>query len=201
MAKVHFRDTVPRLCYIGVEGLRLFLSLSNGVPFVTFYKKVETTWERIVKVPRKRELSLPAMLHSAQEFEQELCETFFFAFPRAEEAFYDTLPSHKEVIAALNQQPNEAAVSQLMFICSWDDMTCVDDAEGIATITCDDGSVCIPFDVVKGRRVFQMERAKFHPQSLLASVTESFFDWCADIHSRVSSVSLNGLLGTLDRLF
>lgn len=201
VSKVRSKETVARLCYFGVEGLRLFLSLRDGIPYVTFYKRVEKTWERITKVPRMRALSLPNMLHSAQEFEQELCETFFFAYPRAEEAFYETLPSHKEVLSALACHPNDDMVSELMLICSWDDMTSVDDAEGIATITCDDGTVCIPFDLVKGRRVLQMERAKFHPYSMLSSLTESFFDWCSNLHSRLSSMSLNGFLGKLDRLF
>lgn len=195
------KTTLSRLCYLGVEGIRMFLHVVGGVPTVEFSRKVDHTWELIRKVPRERPLDVHRMLHSSQEFERELAETFFFAYPKAEEAYYDNFPTHREVIASLRRDPTLRRVEELMYICTTDTQTSVDDADGVATIVCEDGTLCAPFDEEDGVRVLQLERAKFHPDSWAMTLFNGFFDWCHDLRAQLSCLTLMGVLRSLDEHF
>lgn len=191
-------STVSRLCFIGVEGLRAYLSLHQGVPSLSFFRKAEKTWEHVTRVPRERRLDLRTMLHDARGFESELVETFFYAYPRAEESYYDDMPNHADILTLLYSAPTESRAKELRLICSWDEQTTVDDADGVVTIVCEDGTVCIPYDTCKRERVFQLERAKFHPDSFFAAVAESFFDKCYAVKSRVQSLTFSGVMSRIE---
>lgn len=192
--------SVTRVCYLGVEGLRMFLDVREGKPVYTMYERNECSWQVYTKRLRERPLDLEAMLGSAAEFEKELAETFFYAFPRAEETFYDTFPRHKEVIAFLSGRPTTARVEELRLVYSVDKSCAVDDADGIVTITCDDGRLCVPYDDTGDTLTLQMYRAKFHPDSFFASLADSLFDWCYCKRSALSTITWGGVLSGIDRI-
>lgn len=197
---VSHEQTIARVCYLGVENLRMFLDVKQGVPHVTMWERNDFSWTPYRRPVRLHPLDLKKMLHSAQEFEKELAETFFYAFPRAEEAFYETLPRHKEVLSQLVGQPNAGRIEELRLIHNIDGSCVVDDAEGIITITCDDGSLCVPYDIVNGEPTLQMYRAKFHPYSFFASLAENIFDWCYRIRSAVASITWGSVLSGIDKI-
>lgn len=192
--------SINRLCFFGIEKLRAYLSLQSGVPVLDYFRRIEKKWERITHLPRERKLDVYSMLHSAHGFENELAETFFFVFPRAEESFYDQLPGHREVVSLLNAYPTSDQLQEHMLVCSYDDTTTVDDADGVVTIMCDDGQLCVPYDRRQGRSILQMSRAKFHPDSRIVSASEKFFDCCYSIKSKLSSLTLGGVLSHIDNI-
>lgn len=197
---VRNKASLARVCYLGIENLRMFLGLKRGAPTLEFYQRKEKSWEHYTRPPVLRELNLASMVHSSQGFESELAETFFQAFPKAEEAFYETLPKHKEVLARLQSSPTLERIQELLLVCHFEGNVAVDDADGIATISCDDGRLCIPYDVVGNSKTLQMYRAKFHPDAPVLSFFEELFDRSYALWSRISSVTLHGVLLDLDKI-
>lgn len=189
--------TVSRIGFLGVESLRLFVSVCKGHTELEVYQKTGNSWAVYSKRLQLKTPDESRMCHSAQEFEGELATIFFKAFPRTEETFYENLPSHQEVIAKLQSDPTRSYIEQLMLIYTWDDDTSIDDADGCVTITCDDGTVCIPFDYTSGDATLQMYRAKFHSEEPLASA----FNFCCErVESWLSSLRSITLCGVLNRI-
>ncbi len=192
--------TVSRICYCGIENIRAYLNLECGIPLLDFFEKTEHIWTRVRKVPHVRGLDVYKMLHSAQGFESELAESFFFAYPRAEESFYEVLPNHLDVVSLLNVNPTEEQVVKHRLVCSYDDVTAVDDADGVASFLCEDGTLCVPYDYIKRLRVFQTDRSKFHSDSKMSSAFDGFFDKCYELKSKLTSLTLSGIMSRIENI-
>ena len=192
--------TFTRLCYLGVESLRVYLNLVEGQPRMDFFERSGCVWNRISHPPRYRPLDVSRMLHSSQGFESELAESFFHAYPGAEESYYRNMPDHREVISILNSNPTESGAKEHKLLCYCEDGTTADEADGIITILCEDGKVCAPYTVAHGDKVLQMDRALFHADSKFVAASEGFFDKCFKIKSKLQSLTLSGVLSKIERL-
>lgn len=200
VAGVHQKESFLRLCYLGIEDLRVYLSLEEGEPALDFFQRIGRVWSRISHVPRSRPLDVQRMLHDSQGFENELAETFFWAYPHAEESYYGSLPMHRDVLSMLNVKPTLSGAKDYRLPCYYDDMVNVDDADGIATVTCEDGHICIPYTRTRSDRVFQMDRALFHADSKTLSLSEAFFDKCFAVKSRLQSLTFSGVMSKIEKL-
>ncbi len=197
---VRYGKTLRRLCFVGIEHLRMFLYVERGIPAVQYFTWDNYSWVLCKKPPRERDLDVTRMAETMQGFEDELVETFFYAFPQAEEAFYDQLPTGKEVLAMLKAHPDISHVEELRLLYAKDSRCSVEDADGIITIQCDDGDLCVPYDESEGDVSLQMYRAKFHPDSKFVSLSDRFFDWCYRIWSKLSSLTWGEVLCGIDRI-
>lgn len=194
------KTSVYRIGFVGIENLRLFVNVQRGRFYPEVYQKQGNSWVAYTKPVKLIEPDVGRMCHSAQEFEEALVEVFFKAFPRAEEAFYENMPTHQEILAKLSGNPTLSEMDHLRLLYVYDDDAGIEDADGYVTITCDDGTVCIPFDKCKGDSVLQMYRAKFHPEAPVSNAFNSCFDWLEDLWSRITSITLTGVLRKIDNL-
>lgn len=199
MEAVKAGQSITRIGFLGVENIRLFIGVKAGRPVLEPFIKEEQHWAEYRKPLQLRVPNIKRMCLSEEEFEAELVDIFFKAFPRAEEAFYDALPSHDVVLSELSANPTLAQVEESMFVYFLDD-DFVEEADGVIVISCGDGNVCIPYEGEGESLTFQMYRAKFHPDSPVLNAFTSFFDRVDDIKSRLSSITLTGVLRRIDGL-
>lgn len=197
---VRGKTSIARVGYIGVECFRLFVSVWRGKLKLEIYHKAGNSWEPYSKSVKLQEPDIQKMMHSAQEYEEELAKVFFRAFPKAEESYFDNIPDYKDVLAMLHHTPTGERMDELMLMYTCDEDETIDDADGLVSIICGDGILCVPYDNNAGSRVLQLYRAKFHPDARVVSTFNGVFDWLEDMWSRVSSVTLGSVLNRIDSI-
>ncbi len=200
VSAVRNKISIDRVCFIGIENLRMFLGVKRGFSKVECFKKEEYSWCRVSRDIRACTLNVDRMLDSKEEFEAELVSVFFDMFPRAEESYYDTLPAYEDIMTAITRWPVQKALDALHYNYYVDARSTVDDADGIITITCDSGVVCVPFTRDSTECRLQVERALYHPDSKVSSVFNRFFDGCQSLWSRITSVPIVSVLNRLDEI-
>lgn len=199
VAAVHEKETVQRVCCIGVEGTRMFLGLQEGTPFVEFFEREDRSWSKMTKVPRIKKLDVDALLESADTFEHELAIAFFFTFPRAEESYYKDLLKSSEVIAMLKANPTEDGLFDLQLYYVVDDRA-TEDEDGVVTVVCDDGELCMPYHDVDGVKQLDLTRALLHPDNFVVSWVDNIFEFFSEWKSRLSTITFRDVLGAIDKL-
>ena len=199
VAAVHEKETVQRICCIGVEDTRMFLGIQDGVPFTEFYTRADRSWSRMNKVPRVKELNVDDLLESADSFEHELALAFFFTFPKAEESYYKDLLKGSEVLAMLKSNPTEDGLFELQLYYVVDDRA-TEDEDGVVTVVCDDGELCMPYHVVDGVKQLDLTRALLHPDNLVVSWVDNIFEFFSEWKSRLSTFTVSDVLGVIDKL-
>lgn len=197
------KETVSRVCYIGVQSARMFLSVQSGIPYLDCYLKDGFAWAADTKhetIVLPDVVDIKTTLQSASGFKDTLVLIFFNTYPRAEEAYYSTLPTHQEVLNEMKTCPDVRGFEEAKYVYNCNDNLVVDDADGIATITTCDGKICVPYCIKKnGVRALQVSRAKFHPDSKLEHVVNSVFDSCHVVGSKLQSITVTNILDRINK--
>ena len=159
-------DKRTRLCYISTEQFRMYLCGTPDGFALSFFKKDNNQWLCVRQSTRLQEFAF-AIPSSEEELVDCLLRVFYIQFPEASETYWDFLPTMRVVMEMLYLYPTVSEMEYHHFKCITDLSVEVDDADGIATLICSDGSVMVPFDKVsadeKYEYIFQADRALEHP--------------------------------------
>ena len=156
---------MTRICYITTEEYRVyFYNSSFGYSF-SFFRHKNNQWLPV----NQQTLGLKmnnVSLNNENEFVESLLEIFYWQFPEARLAYWETLPSMQTTMNSLYECRCVSCMESRHYKCLIDNTIQVDDADGITTIICCDGYIMVPHNIVEGRNleyIFQVNRALEHP--------------------------------------
>lgn len=169
-----------RVCYVTTQGYRLYLSVSGRSVTFSPYVRKDNQW---IAVKINSRVVLPSVLklfRSPDTLERVLTETFFWQFPKAEESFYDSVPSLAEVEKVLATSPLGSVLTENYILFDLEENCGVEEADGIVSINVEEGVFMMPYDhsEVDGIPdiVFQVYRGKLHPDSKVSYANERAWD-------------------------
>lgn len=194
-----------RLCYVTTQKYRQYLVCCGDSLYYTPYVKREHQWFEVKLKERVSQINTKRMLSSKECLRQYMVSDFFVQFPEAEECFFDSLPTCREVRSALYDNPYGSEIQKKFYIhiCHKDDLS-VDDADGVVDILCEEGTLSIPFRdcTVKGVEDFklQMYRSLLHPDSKLVYFNQCFWELLDNLCSKLRIISWSNLRRLIDEI-
>lgn len=197
------QNCMVRFCYVTTQKYRMYLTLSpKGLRYAPCIKG-ENQW---VPVAVEKRVALPdaaTLFSDVKTLEKEMVGAFFMQFPRAEETFFDNLPTCREVRTVLEQNPlGSELVKQFYIFTRFEEMD-VGDADGVVDILVEEGTLSIPYENCKpdwkNDFELQMYRSLLHPDSKLAYINQCFWDLFDGVWGRIRSISWGGFRRLIDK--
>ena len=166
-----------RVCYITTKAFRVYLVfVSHGFEFHPF-EYIHMKWVKVrlddrVNIPTFEELT-----QSEERLKELMVELFFRQFPKAEESFYDKLPSVEDVKDKLNLCPTVQEIDKNFYMYNVKELSNMKDANGIVSVNVDEGSLDIPFVKNENEEIkLLVDRCTVRPESKILYLYNRIFD-------------------------
>ncbi len=163
------KNCMARLCYVTTQQYRMYLQLSaSGLSYIPCIKE-EHQWITDDLLPRVPQPEFKILFHDVVTLQRVMTEHFFLQYPKAEECFFESLPTTEEVMMALSSNPKGEELSARFYLFHTEEDKDVDDGDGVVVILVEEGRLMLPYSYLEGRSkdyTLQLYRAKLHPDSL-----------------------------------
>lgn len=200
---VERQNCMVRFCYVTTQKYRIYLTMSpKGLRYAP-YVKGENQWTPVATEKRTPLPVVSELFTDVKALEAGMVNAFFIQFPKAEESFFDSLPTCQDVRTILEQKPFGSELSRQFLIFTRFEEVDVGDADGVVDILVEEGTLSIPYDNCKPEWKndfeLQMYRSLLHPDSKVAYYNQCFWDLFDKGVSKLRSISWSGFRRLIDK--